>query len=98
MALTKMSFRDKIYELTRQIPKGKIATYGQLARLAGKPKAARAVGLFMRLNPDPAHVPCHRVVGANGSLVGYSAKEGIVAKKKLLMAEGVKFRGDKAIL
>lgn len=93
-----MSFKDKIYELTRQIPKGKVASYGQLAKLAGKPKAARAVGLFIRLNPDAPNTPCHRVVAADGSLTGYSATGGITKKKALLLSEGVRFKGSKVDL
>jgi O-6-methylguanine DNA methyltransferase len=91
-------FKDKIYELTRQIPKGKVSTYGQLARLAGRPKAARAVGYFMRTNPDAPHTPCHRVVSSDGSLRGYSGGKGISTKKEMLLAEGVTFTGDKVDL
>ena len=65
------SFRDKIYQLARQIPKGKVATYGQLADLAGSPGAARAVGMCMKTNPDAPQTPCHRVVAADGKPVGY---------------------------
>jgi methylated-DNA-protein-cysteine methyltransferase-like protein len=90
-----LSFKDKVYEFTRQIPKGKVATYGQLAKLAGKPKAARSVGVFMRINPDAPHTPCHRVVAADGSLTGYSGIGGIKKKRKLLLSEGVQFKGAK---
>jgi methylated-DNA-protein-cysteine methyltransferase related protein len=86
------TFRDKVYEVTAKIPKGKVATYGQIARLAGKPKAARAVGGFMRTNDDPKHIPCHRVVGANGALVGYAFK-GVSEKRKKLIDEGVSMDG-----
>lgn len=89
------SFKDKVYELTRQIPKGKVATYGQLAKLAGNPKGQRAVGMFMRTNPDAPQTPCHRVVAANGSLTGYSGVGGINQKKKMLISEGVSFKKDK---
>ncbi|MCX6732054.1 MAG: MGMT family protein [Candidatus Roizmanbacteria bacterium] len=89
------SFKEKIYKITRRIPKGKVATYGQLALLAGKPKAARAVGSFMRTNPDAPRTPCHRVVSKNGALTGYSMKKGIVTKKHMLLAEGVPFIGEK---
>ena len=88
------SFKQTVYELTRQIPKGKVATYVQLARLAGKPKAARAVGGFMRTNPDAPNTPCHRVVSSTGKLTGYSAKGGINKKKEMLIQEGVKFKGN----
>ncbi len=88
-------FKDKVYELTRQIPKGKVATYGQLAKLAGKPRASRGVGVIMRVNPDAPHTPCHRVVAADGSLNGYSGVGGIKKKKSMLIAEGVKFKREK---
>ncbi len=94
----KNSFKEKVYKLTRQIPKGKVATYGQLARLAGKPKAARAVGVFMKTNPDAPHTPCHRVVAADGSLTGYSGKGGIRGKREMLLAEGVYFKGNRVDL
>ena len=61
-----MNFKEKVYKICRSIPKGKVVTYGQIARLAGKPKAARAVGSFMKNNPDAPIVPCHRVVASNG--------------------------------
>ncbi|MEP7167253.1 MAG: MGMT family protein [Candidatus Woesebacteria bacterium] len=93
-----MSFREKVYELTRKIPKGKVVTYGQLAKLAGSPKAARAVGMCMRTNPDAPATPCHRVVSADGSLTGYSAVGGLLKKKDMLQNEGVIFKGDKVFL
>jgi O-6-methylguanine DNA methyltransferase len=93
-----LSFKDQVYELTRQIPKGKVATYGQLAKLAGKPKASRGVGVIMRVNKDAPKTPCHRVVARDGSLNGYSGIGGIKAKKEILIAEGVKFKGEKVDL
>lgn len=90
-----MTFKEKIYNLTRKIPKGKVATYGQLAKLAGKPKFARAVGVFMKTNPDVPRTPCHRVVASNGNLTGYSGRGGIAGKKEMLIAEGVYFKGSK---
>jgi O-6-methylguanine DNA methyltransferase len=93
-----MSFTETVYELCRQIPEGKVATYGQLARLAGSPKAARAVGMTMRNNPDAPATPCHRVVAADGSLTGYSAGDGISTKIKMLRVEGVVFKGGKVDL
>ena len=92
------SFKEKIYSLTKQIPRGKVATYGQLAKLAGSPGAARAVGMCMKTNPNAPIVPCHRVVAADGSLTGYSAGEGVSTKKEMLLKEGVMFRGDKVDL
>jgi O-6-methylguanine DNA methyltransferase len=90
-----ISFKDKVYKFTREIPRGKVATYGQLAKLAGNPKAGRAVGLFMKTNQDAPHTPCHRVVAADGNLTGYSGAGGIKKKKEMLIAEGVHFKGEK---
>ena len=90
-----MSFCQKIYALALKIPKGKVATYGQLAKLAGEPGAARAVGACLRINPDAPRIPCHRVVGADGSLTGYSAAGGLTKKKTMLLAEGVVLSGDR---
>ncbi len=92
------TFCQKVYEITRQIPTGKVATYGQIAALAGRPKAARAVGACMRTNPDIPQTPCHRVVASNGHLTGYSAAAGMFTKREMLLAEGVKFSGDKVNL
>lgn len=90
-----MTFRDRVYKVTKKIPKGKVATYGQIAYLAGRPKASRVVGYYMKTNPYIPRVPCHRIVGSRGKLVGYSGRGGISAKKKILMGEGVSFKRDK---
>ena len=92
------AFRRKVYEIARRIPKGKVTTYGELARLAGRPGAARAVGSFMRTNPYAPKVPCHRVVAANGALTKYSATGGLKRKKAILIREGVKFKEEKVDL
>ena len=92
------SFRERVYEIAGQIPKGKVATYGQVAKMAGNPRGARAVGLFMKQNPDIPNTPCHRVVASDGRLTGYSGKGGVGAKRKLLEEEGVKFNGEKVDL
>ncbi len=94
----KMTFRERVYEITRQIPKGKVATYGQIALLAGIPGAARAVGMCMSTNPQIPQTPCHRVVASDGKLTGYSAKEGLKTKKEMLLDEGVRFAGDRVDL
>lgn len=91
-------FTEKVYALARKIPKGNVATYGQLATLAGNPGAARAVGSAMRTNPDIPKTPCHRVVASDGSLTGYSAGQGISTKRKMLIDEGVSFKGTKVDL
>ncbi len=91
-------FFDRVYALCRQIPKGKVATYGQLAYLAGSPRAARAVGMCMKSNPDAPHTPCHRVVASDGRLTGYSGGNGVSTKKEMLIKEGVAFMGDRVDL
>lgn len=92
------SFFEKVYTLVPKIPIGKVATYGQIAALCGSPGASRAVGMAMKNNPDLGVVPCHRVVGSTGELIGYSAGEGVVTKKKRLESEGVFFIGDRVDL
>jgi len=87
----KKTFFAKVYDVARRIPKGKVATYKDIARLAGNPKAQRAVGMAMKNNPDIKIVPCHRVVGSDGKMHGYSAKGGIASKIRLLKKEGVVF-------
>ncbi len=91
-------FTQKVYSLAQQIPKGKVATYSQLARLAGSPGAARAVGMSMKCNPDTSKIPCHRVVAADGKLTGYAFGKGLSTKKMMLTHEGVQFNGEKVNL
>jgi methylated-DNA-[protein]-cysteine S-methyltransferase len=76
--------RRVLLELAR-VPYGEVTTYGVLAARAGKPRAARAVGTVMNRNPIPIVLPCHRVVGASGSLVGYGG--GLARKQALLRLE-----------
>jgi len=75
-----------VLEELGRVPFGEVTTYGALAARAGKPRAARAVGTIMNRNPIPIVLPCHRVVGANGSLVGYAG--GLERKEQLLRLEG----------
>lgn len=82
-------FNEKVYEVVRQIPEGKVATYGQLARLAGSPGAARAVGNALHKNPDPSGTPCYKVVNAKGMLSGMFAFGGINVQRDLLRDEGI---------
>lgn len=88
----------RIYEAVRKIPKGKAATYGQIAELAGDRKMARAVGNALRKNPYGESVPCHRVVNAKGELSGGSAFGGEEVQARLLEAEGVEVREGKVDL
>jgi len=81
-------FQRRVVRQCRRIPPGRTRTYGQLARSAGSPAAARAVGSVMRRNRWPIIVPCHRVVGSGGSLGGYSGPGGLDTKRRLLRLEG----------
>ena len=78
--------RARVMAIVRRIPRGRVATYGDIAELAGAPRAWRAVGSHMRQCQDPS-VPCHRVVGAGGALGGYGANPQV--KRDLLRAEGI---------
>lgn len=90
-----MSFKNKVLEVVRQIPKGQTLTYKQVATLAGNPKAARAVGTIMKNNQfgvievgySAEMVPCHRVIRSDGKLGGYNGG-GTKVKLKLLRQEG----------
>lgn len=79
----------RIYEAVKKIPKGRVATYGQVAALAGNPKMSRAVGNALHKNPEPGVIPCHRVVDSKGRLAGEFAFGGAGAQAKLLKEEGV---------
>lgn len=85
-------FSDRVLTAVRRIPIGRVATYGEIARLAGRPGAARAVGNIMRgcRRPD---VPCHRVIAAGGRLGGYGGSEAL--KRSLLVAEGLTVTGSR---
>ncbi len=85
---------SKIYDIVMQIPKGSVATYGQVAALAGNPRAARAVGFALHRNPRPGKIPCHRVVFKNGSVCTGFAFGGAKVQKQLLVDEGVLFLDD----
>jgi methylated-DNA-[protein]-cysteine S-methyltransferase len=79
-------FQRRVYRLAQAIPRGTTRTYGDLAREAGSPGAARAVGQCMARNPWPILVPCHRVVGSRGQLTGFGG--GLALKRRLLEMEG----------
>ena len=80
-------FRMRVKAVVRNIPKGKTMSYGEVAKIAGRPQAARAVGSIMASNRDPS-VPCHRVIGADGRLTGYAG--GLDRKRWLLRHEGLR--------
>lgn len=85
------SFNANVYEVVKRIPKGCVATYGQVAALAGRPRAARFVGFALHANPEPGVIPCHRVVFRDGSLAPGFAFGGDERQRELLEAEGVTF-------
>lgn len=80
------TFSEKVIAIVKTIPKGKVMTYGEVAKRAGNPRAARAVGMIMKNNKDQK-VPCHRVVRADGDIGGYNGLRG--KKEELLKEEGV---------
>ena len=88
----------RIYEAVKSIPCGKVATYSQVAALAGDRKMARAVGNALHKNPDPDHIPCHRVVNAKGELAGGFAFGGADVQAKLLEEEGIETSDGKVDL
>lgn len=90
-------FFKKVYEVVKQIPCGKVATYGQIATLAGAPRMSRQVGWALHVNPEPYVIPCHRVVNREGKLSGAFAFGGLDAQRYLLANEGVKFESDGSV-
>ena len=84
-----MNFFEKVYEAVKKIPKGKVATYGQIAHAVGAPRAARQVGWALHVNPEPGIIHCHRVVNRMGRLAPAFAFGGEKTQASLLRAEGV---------
>lgn len=83
-------FRDKVKDVVRKIPRGKVMSYKEVATAAGNPAAARAVANTMAQNFDP-HIPCHRVIRSDGGLGGYN-RGGQAAKRDILLSEGFKLK------
>ena len=88
----------RIYEAVKKIPKGRVATYGKVAEMAGNPRMSRAVGNALHKNPDPEHIPCYRVVNSKGELAGAFAFGGENVQKKLLEADGIEVINGKVDL
>ena len=84
-----MNFFESVYEYVRTVPKGKVVTYGQIARAVGSPRASRQVGWALHCNPQPIVIPCHRVVNREGRLAPAFAFGGTEVQASLLRAEGV---------
>ena len=88
----------RIYEAVKKIPKGHVATYGQVAQMAGNPKMARAVGNALHKNPDPEHIPCFRVVNGKGELAGKFAFGGEGGQTRLLEEDGISVKNGRVDL
>ncbi len=91
----KKKFSEQVLELTSRIPRGKVTTYGEIARALGNPKASRAVGTALRKNESPDRIPCYRVVHSGGSVEGYSARSGTKEKIRRLRRDGIAVRKGK---
>lgn len=90
-------FIRRVHEVVRSIPPGETLTYGQVAERVGEPGGAQAVGRAMGSNPVPIIVPCHRVVGAGGRPVGFSAPGGVATKQRILRIEGAAAGGQPSL-
>ena len=91
-------FFEKVYGIVRAIPRGRVATYGQVARLAGAPQAARMVGWAMASSRPVDRVPWHRVVGAGGRLIIAKSIRYTQVQRQLLRQEGVRFHGENVMM
>ena len=89
-----MNTFEIIYSVVRQIPRGRVASYGQVAALAGNPRWSRVVGYALHVNPDPEGIPCYRVVTKSGGLSEAFAFGGINVQRELLERDGVEFTPD----
>ena len=89
-----MNTFDRIYEVVRRIPRGFVASYGQVAALAGNPRWSRVVGYALHVNPDPKGIPCYRVVTKDGRLSEAFAFGGVNVQRELLLRDGVGFTPD----
>ena len=92
-----MNTFEKIYEVVKNIPKGKVATYGQVALLAGNPHWARVVGYALHNNPNPSEIPCYRVVNREGKVAAAFVFGGGNVQRQLLEADGIVFEPDGTI-
>ena len=91
-----MTFREAVWQLIHRIPRGRVATYGQIAALLGRPRAARVVGAALRR--CPADLPWHRVVNAQGGISARAPMSSMLTQRIRLQAEGVAFRRGRVVL
>jgi len=91
------AFRQAVYAATREIAPGTTRSYGEVARVIGRPDGARDVGAALARNPFPIVVPCHRVVAADGALTGFSAPGGLATKRRMLEIEGAPGYGQQVL-
>ncbi len=89
-----MNFFESVYKVVKQIPAGKVLSYGDVARLAGNPKMSRQVGWALHVNPEQGVIPCHRVVFKDGSLTNGFAFGGREVQRDMLIKEGVEVSRD----
>ncbi len=89
-----MNTFNKIYDVVRKIPRGKVCTYGCVAAMAGNPRWSRVVGYALHVNPEPGKIPCHRVVTKNGEVSKAFAFGGENMQRILLAEEGIEFLDD----
>lgn len=87
----RLEFFNEVYDIVEQIPAGKVTSYGQIARILGRPRGARLVGWAMRAAPGERKLPCHRVVSKEGKLAPGDAFGGAGIQRELLTVEGVSF-------
>ena len=92
-----MNTFHKIYEQVKKIPEGKVATYGQIALMAGNPRWSRVVGYALHSNPEPGVIPCHRVVNKDGKLSKAFAFGGENAQRDMLISEGIIFIDENTV-
>ncbi len=90
-----MNLDEKVYKKLLQVPKGKITTYGELAKAVGLQNGQRAIGKIMNKNPYPVIIPCHRVVSSNGTVGGYAFGQDV--KTNMLIKEGIKIHNGKIL-
>lgn len=91
------NFFQKVYEYLKTVPKGKVVTYGQIAKALGAPRMSRQVGYALHVNPEPIAIPCHRVVNREGRLAPAFAFGGADIQKQWLRAEGVEVGEDDVV-